>query len=103
MGVCAIDDVTPDGTQLNVARRLIWRKQEIRPDKTIACDPMPMPGPSQKALPAVAIVGMLDETTAIDLAMKPDLHIPQSLRLLDQLREVLRYRHHSLRTEQAYL
>ena len=35
--------------------------------------------------------------------MKPDLHIPQSLRLLDQLREVLRYKHYSLRTEQAYL
>jgi hypothetical protein len=33
--------------------------------------------------------------------MKPDLHIPQSLRLLDQLREVLRYKHYSLRTEQA--
>lgn len=35
--------------------------------------------------------------------MNPDLHIPQSLRLLDQLREVLRYKHYSLRTEQAYL
>ena len=35
--------------------------------------------------------------------MKPDLHIPQSLRLLDQLREVLRYKQYSLRTEQAYL
>jgi integron integrase len=35
--------------------------------------------------------------------MKPDLHIPQSLCLLDQLREVLRYKHYSLRTEQAYL
>lgn len=35
--------------------------------------------------------------------MKPDSHIPQSLRLLDQLREVLRYKHYSLRTEQAYL
>ena len=35
--------------------------------------------------------------------MKPDLHIPQPLRLLDQMREVLRYKHYSLRTEQAYL
>lgn len=35
--------------------------------------------------------------------MKPDLPIPQSPRLLDQLREVLRYKHYSLRTEQAYL
>jgi hypothetical protein len=28
--------------------------------------------------------------------------IPQSPRLLDQLREVLRYKHYSLRTEEAY-
>lgn len=35
--------------------------------------------------------------------MKPDLPIPQSLRLLDQMREILRYKHYSLRTEQAYL
>ena len=35
--------------------------------------------------------------------MKPELPIPQSLRLLDQMREVLRYKHYSLRTEQAYL
>lgn len=30
-------------------------------------------------------------------------YIPQSPRLLDQLREVLRYKHYSLRTEEAYL
>ena len=36
-------------------------------------------------------------------AMKPDCHIAQPLRLLDQFREVLRYKHYSLRTEQAYL
>ena len=35
--------------------------------------------------------------------MQTDLHIPQPLRLLDQMREVLRYKHYSLRTEQAYL
>ena len=35
--------------------------------------------------------------------MKPDSHILQPLRLLDQVREMLRYRHYSLRTEQAYL
>lgn len=28
---------------------------------------------------------------------------PQSVRLLDQLREVLRFKHYSLRTEEAYL
>ena len=38
-----------------------------------------------------------------DSTMKPDLHIPQSLRLMDQLREVLRYKHYSLRTEEAYV
>ena len=35
--------------------------------------------------------------------MKPVSSIPQSSRLLDQLREVLRYKHDSLRTEEAYL
>jgi len=35
--------------------------------------------------------------------MKPVSYIPQSLRLLDQLREVLRYKHYSLRTEEAYV
>ena len=35
--------------------------------------------------------------------MKPHSHILQPLRLLDQFREVLRYNHYSLRTEQAYL
>ena len=35
--------------------------------------------------------------------MKPAPYIPQSTRLLDQLREVLRYKHYSLRTEKAYV
>ncbi|MBP6720294.1 MAG: phage integrase N-terminal SAM-like domain-containing protein [Rhodoferax sp.] len=35
--------------------------------------------------------------------MKPVSYIPQSARLLDQLREVLRYKHYSLRTEEADL
>lgn len=34
---------------------------------------------------------------------KPVSYIPQSPRLLYQLREVLRYKHYSLRTEKAYL
>ena len=34
--------------------------------------------------------------------MEPVIYIPQSTRLLEQLREVLRYRHYSLKTEQAY-
>ena len=33
----------------------------------------------------------------------PDPNIPHALRLLDQLREVLRYKHYSLRTEQVYV
>ena len=37
------------------------------------------------------------------MAVKPVSYIPQSPRLLDQLREVLRYKHYSLRTEEAYL
>ena len=35
--------------------------------------------------------------------MNPVTYFPQSQRLLDQVREVLRYRHYSLKTEQAYL
>ena len=35
--------------------------------------------------------------------MRPDSHITRPLRLLVQFREVLRYKHYSLRTEQAYL
>ena len=37
------------------------------------------------------------------MSTKPVSYIPQSTRLLDQLREVLRYKHYSLRTEEAYL
>jgi site-specific recombinase XerD len=37
------------------------------------------------------------------MSTKPVSYFPQSLRLLDQLREVLRYKHYSLRTEEAYL
>lgn len=37
------------------------------------------------------------------MSTKPASYIPQSVRLLDQLREVLRYKHYSLRTEEAYL
>ena len=35
--------------------------------------------------------------------MKPDSPITQPVRLLDQFREVLRYKHYSLRTAQSYL
>ena len=37
------------------------------------------------------------------MSATPVSYIPQSPRLLDQLREVLRYKHYSLRTEEAYL
>jgi site-specific recombinase XerD len=37
------------------------------------------------------------------MSAKTVSYIPQSPRLLDQLREVLRYKHYSLRTEEAYL
>ena len=37
------------------------------------------------------------------MSAKPVSCIPQSPRLLDQLREVLRYKHYSLRTEEAYV
>jgi len=35
--------------------------------------------------------------------MNPVVYLPQSRRLLEQVREVLRYKHYSLKTEQAYL
>lgn len=35
--------------------------------------------------------------------MKPDSQVPRALRLLDQVREVIRSKHYSARTEQAYL
>ncbi len=35
--------------------------------------------------------------------MKPVSYISQSARLLDQLREVIRCKHYSLRTEEAYV
>ena len=34
--------------------------------------------------------------------MNPVIYIPQSKRLMEQLSEVLRYKHYSLKTEQAY-
>jgi len=36
-------------------------------------------------------------------SMNSVAYLPQSKRLLDQVREVLRYKHYSLKTEQAYL
>ena len=35
--------------------------------------------------------------------MNSAAYLPQSKRLLDQVDEVLRYKHYSLKTEQAYL
>lgn len=35
--------------------------------------------------------------------MNPVAYLPQSMRLLEQVREVLRYKHYSLKTEQAYV
>ena len=46
---------------------------------------------------------ILDANTVLMMSAKPVSYIPQSARLLDQLREVLRYKHYSLRTEEAYL
>ena len=42
-------------------------------------------------------------TTVFMMSTQLVSYIPQSARLLDQLREVLRYKHYSLRTEEAYL
>ena len=46
---------------------------------------------------------ILDAITVFMMPTKPVSYIPQSPRLLDQLLEVLRYKHYRLRTEEAYL
>jgi hypothetical protein len=46
---------------------------------------------------------VLNAIKVLMMSAKPSSYIPQSPRLLDQLREVLRYKHYSLRTEEAYL
>ena len=45
----------------------------------------------------------LNAISVFMMSSKPVSYIPQSPRLLDQLRKVLRYKHYSLRTEEAYL
>ena len=37
------------------------------------------------------------------MSARPVSYIPKSLRVLEQLREVMRSKHYSLRTEEAYL
>ena len=46
---------------------------------------------------------MLDEKAVFIVLTTPVAYIPLSTRLLDQLREILRYKYYSLRTEEAYL
>ncbi len=47
---------------------------------------------------------MLYENTALNSAMKPaSPPVLRATRLLDQVRERIRYKHYSLRTEQAYV
>ena len=46
---------------------------------------------------------MLDAKTVFIMSTKPVSHIPQSARLPDRLREVLRYKDYSLRTEETCL
>jgi site-specific recombinase XerD len=45
---------------------------------------------------------ILYEITAFGGIMNPVIYSPQSKRLMEQLCEVLRYKHYSLKTEQAY-
>jgi len=46
---------------------------------------------------------MPDATTVFVMSTKPASSVPQSPRLLDQLREVLRYKHYSLHTDKSHL
>ena len=41
--------------------------------------------------------------TVIKFPMKPDSSMPRTPRLFDQVRDVIRGKHYSARTEQAYL
>jgi hypothetical protein len=45
----------------------------------------------------------LDTITVFKVSANPVSYVPQSYRLLDQLRDILRYKHHNLRTEEVYL
>ena len=45
----------------------------------------------------------LDAITLFMMSVNPVSHITRSLHLLAQLREVLSYKHYSLRTEEAYV
>lgn len=50
------------------------------------------------------MVGLLHVNTVLNLAMKPAAPpVLRATRLLDQVRERIRYKHYSLRTEQAYV
>ncbi len=46
---------------------------------------------------------MLDAKTVFIMSTKPVSHIPQSARLPDRLREVLRHKHYSLHTKETCL
>lgn len=48
-------------------------------------------------------VRMLDAKTVFIMSTKPVSHIAQSARLPDRLREVLRYKHYSLHTNETCL
>ena len=56
-----------------------------------------------KPLDSLLCHAMLTKNTVSRLSMESAIHLPSSTRLLDQLREVLRYKHYSLKTEQAYV
>ncbi len=89
--------------QLNVAERLSWCCQARRQNKLGGRWSSSRFQTSQRPLPHWLESGKLYEKTVVVSFMKPGSYIPQSTRLLDQLREVLRYKHYGLRTEEAYV
>ena len=89
--------------QRNVDRRINRQSQFIRRDKT---EEQGLPEPPRKPHNPLDTEPFEADTVFLYMllvAMNPVAYLPQSQRLLDQLREVLRYRHYSLKTEQAYL
>jgi integron integrase len=70
--------------------------------------PAPRPSPSGTALTTSAAAGAAvkrsaPQTRPMEASRQPQTGAPGSLRLLDALRERLRYLHYSLRTEEAYV
>lgn len=90
--------------------RLVWiaqRNVDRTNPQTISgpCGPSWCTEKAARGLQPGLAVDMLYKNTAPNSTMKPAAPSPvlRATRLLDQVRERIRYKHYSLRTEQAYV